>query len=114
MIKFETVKKFSELKLEGITIEVECRDGQPFSITFLDGAGHLIRVARGDYSGMSIMLPEKPKMIKRWAVRGDVYGMKADEVFESEYEAQKRCDFLNSCCNVNTLKPVEISVPEPE
>lgn len=110
-MNYESVKKPSDLKLEGITIDVEMRDGAPYAVTLTDAKGGHVKIVRNDYS-MSILVPAKAKRVKRWAVRGEVRGLKVDENFEEKYQAQQRCDDLNDIGE--GFKPEEIEVDEAQ
>jgi hypothetical protein len=103
----------SQLTLEGITIELDFVNDSPKSITFKDATGRLVRVATdSEYSSIHVTVPAQPKMVDRWAVKGNVCKLSVDETFEYEHEANSRKEELSYADSSAKLEVSKVSVPE--
>jgi hypothetical protein len=117
-MNYDSVKISSEVKLEGVTVDIEKRAGNVNSITFTDAAGNTVKVAKDSYSEIAILVPAKPKKETKYAVAGKVLGIaEHKEVFDTQYDAQAR---LNEILKENNypdkdagleVKPVEVEIP---
>ena len=88
-MKFKTTLKESDLKLDGIDVQVELRDSSIGSITFTDKSGKVIKVI-GEY-GFKACVKAPPMMVKKWRLSGKFAGMvDVCEDFDNDYDAKDR------------------------
>ena len=109
-MNFDRVKLFSKVALTGVTLDFETRDGTLQSVTITDAKGAVLKIAKDDYS-IAALVPAVPKMRKRWAVRGEVNGLKCDERFDDQWSADQRANGLKDLGEGFTVSEVE--EPEP-
>ena len=107
-MKWKTVKKDSELALEGITIERETHDTHSRQVTFTDAKGNKVRVT-ADY-GMNIVVPAPPEMVTRYRLTGSYKGLAVSETFEYEHEANDRLREFSDA-EEDGLKVEKVEVP---
>lgn len=113
-MKFERVKKVSEIQLEGITIEVDQTDSTINHVTLTDAKGNLVRFGVVSFNFV-VEVPAKPKTVKRFQVEGTVVGaMMVPEVYEYLSMAQDRVNTLRRETEVHSLQIVEVDVLEAE
>lgn len=63
-MKFKSVKKASEIKLDGVKIELDTVDGSIKGLTITDAKGNLLRVAERSYS-LYVEVPAPPETEKK-------------------------------------------------
>ncbi len=93
---FERIQQVSDIRLDGIKVEVERRDGAIIALTLRDSAGHTLRIASGStYDGVQVLVPAAPKQILRHFVTGvRKDGSRVEERFNDYYAANTRRDQL--------------------
>lgn len=90
-MNLQTIKKADEIKLAGISAELENRDGSLFSVTLTDANGTFVKVSQGRYSDIQIMAQAPPKKIKKFALTGKLLGIAPfSEQFDDEFAASTR------------------------
>jgi hypothetical protein len=88
-MKFTTVKKDSQIKLAGITVETEYRDASLYVITLRDANGGMVRISGG--YGITTLVPAIPAMVKRYRLSGKFGGLvDVCEDFGNEHDAKAR------------------------
>lgn len=90
-----TVKKDSEIKLDGVTVEVTRKDGGAVAVTVRDCVGGVLLVQLGQYGGLDVMVPAPPEKVTRWEVTGKIKGIAFRELFKEEYKALGRIGDFN-------------------
>lgn len=111
-MELRTIKNANEAKLKGITIEVERRDGQFYAVTLRDEAGGFLRIAKNDYSSVSVYVPQEPKEVTKFRVQGEIAGVKVDEVVADKYAGERRADELKEASSIADVKVVETKETE--
>ncbi len=110
-MRWKSVRKNSELGEIASVFEIEWQDEVPKSVTFQDpGSGQTVRVIAGQYSGISILVPEPPKtkevwVVSAWLDEATKYYME----YDNQFDAQKRVDDLRanySSLEKSGLKPL--------
>jgi hypothetical protein len=102
-----TVKKDSDIKLAGVTAEIERADGNIRAVVLKDAAGGMV-VIRGDY-GVSVQVPAPPTMVKKWKLTGSLKGLKYEEFFDSKYSADVRATELEDFESKGDVSEVEVA-----
>ena len=90
-MQLKSIKRASEIVLDGIAVEIEMRDGSLHAVTFTDKSGNFCKVAKSDYSTMSAYIAAPPTKVKKFQLSGtleDVSPVK--EVFDDEWTANNR------------------------
>jgi hypothetical protein len=87
-MKFERIKKDSQLTLNGVTFETEYHDSALQGVTMRDAAGNVVRLALNSYS-LYALVPAKPTVVKRHRVAGTVAGFPVEQFFENDYDATR-------------------------
>jgi hypothetical protein len=91
-----TKKEQSSLMLAGVTIEVDFVNESAKAIMLRDSEGRMLRVASdSEYSSLSLLVPQPPKMVDKWKLAGVVLGLKVEEFFDDEWAAKNRLDSLS-------------------
>lgn len=110
-MKYTSIKKDSELSLNGISITVDRTDSGINSITFDDGLGGVIRCRMENY-GWKVEVPAPPEMIEKYLLQGRVFGLEVREYFDSISKANERLDFFqNNSNDTCKLEVSSVSVP---
>ena len=90
-MNMQTVKKESEIKLDGLKVEITRKDGTAMGITLRDGnGGTLVIQSNGWGNGIDVLVPAPPKKVDRWAVKGSIKGVAFCELFDEEHKALTR------------------------
>lgn len=116
-MNYVTVKHASDIKLAGITVNLEHVNNSLKVVTLTDGKGGLCRFSAGNYESANVTVPAPPKKETRYVLRGElpVVGAIVKQFTEkceadaakSEIEATYRNDL-----NLKITKE-EIEVTEP-
>lgn len=88
-MKLQSTTKQSDLKLDGIDIQLEMHNSSVGQLVFTDKSGKTIKIV-GTY-GVSVLIPAPPKMTEKWELSGkfdDLVDVK--ETFDTEYDANDR------------------------
>lgn len=90
-MKFKSVKKASELKLDGVDFQIELLDKQLNSVTLTDKSGNVVKFSKHGYSDFAAFVPQPPEMVKKFELRYTLalIGDKT-ELFDEKYEAESR------------------------
>lgn len=107
-MKWTRMTKPSEVKLEGVTLDIDQTNNSITAITAKDASGNQVKFSLDSYN-LYILVPAAPKMVKKWALRGEYKGLQVDELFEYEHEANSRRYELGDELTVS-----EVEVPEEE
>lgn len=100
------VKHNSEVELAGVTVEIDKTDTTLNCITLTDANGNTARIRMSSYS-MYLEVPAKPKLVKKFAVKGTFRGIDVNEVFDNQYQAEDRSAELD-----REVEVTEVEVPE--
>lgn len=89
-MKYQSVKKQSEIQLEGVTVEIEKVDNSTRAVIITDAKGQQLRIAYASYC-MEVLVPAAPEMEKVYIVKGKVGEVNVpEETFTDSYEAEQR------------------------
>lgn len=95
-MKLKSVKNASELKLDGVKVELAELDGSLQSVRFEDAAGHVVVVSMNHYA-LHAAIPAPKATVTKYRLHGTlgkVLGA-VDATFDSQREAEARRDELN-------------------
>jgi hypothetical protein len=68
-VKLESLEKGEKVRLDGIAVEVQYEDGSPQIVKLRGKSGQMYVIRTSQYgSGLKIMRPAKPKLVKRHQV----------------------------------------------
>lgn len=112
-MKMITAKAASDIKLIGITVELEIVDGSPKAAILTDANGNTVKFTQESYSGFRAYVAAPPEMVTKYRLQGEVLGLAVDETFEKEHEAMHRRNQLASGMYNEpelTITPVEVEV----
>lgn len=114
-MEFTSIKNKSEIVLKGVTVEIERHDAVVRAVTLTDANGSVLKINHGDYSGLKVLVPTKPKQVEKFSVAGTVCeNVKVDEVFDTEYEAKHRAECLRDQATATlTVTPVTVEEDIP-
>lgn len=106
MIKYVRMEKDNDFEQTGVKI----LDLAPNSVTLQVGDKTPFRIDV-QYSDIRVMLPAKPKMVKKYTVSGTYEGLEFCDYFESKFDAEQK---INSFCFEirENFKVKEIEVAE--
>lgn len=111
-MKFKSVKKASEVTLEGITVELDTVDGSIKGVILTDAKGNTLRVIERTYS-LFVEVPAPPEMEKKYRLSGNLLGLPVNMNFDSKYEADAEQERLERGIrgDESELKVEEVEVP---
>lgn len=104
-MKFQTIKKDSEVFLNGVNVSIDRVDNSLRSITLTDDVGNVVKVQIASYS-MEILVPAAPKMVEKFMLKGNVCGLIVNEQFDDKYSAENRKNEIES----NTRSECELTI----
>jgi hypothetical protein len=115
-VKLVTVKSPETIKLKGVTLDWRVEDKQPVSVTITDRRGRTITIAKGESytAGLKVYEPEPVQTEERFALVGEVSGVKVKGLFASEREAKDAMFDLNNgrSGDALTIQPVAVPVDD--
>lgn len=109
-MKWQRIKKHSDIKLGGVRVEIEEVDRSVKSVTLTDAAGNQMKVALDGYS-MIAMVPAQPEMKDAWLLSGTYKGLQVREYHESEYAATSRRAELGHSDEL-TIEKIKVAVDD--
>jgi hypothetical protein len=90
-MNYTTIKNAAEIQLQGISVELEKRDGSNHAIVLRDANGGFLKITAS--YGISVLGPAAPKMVKKFRLSGKFAGLvDVLEDFDSEYDAKAKLD----------------------
>lgn len=116
-MRFVEAKTEREVVLDGIEVEIDTKDGGVTSVTLRDAAGHVVRIQKDGYSGLDVLIPAPPVIVKRYRLAGRIPGVNESvlEYHEYEHQAKSRRDAIDAAVRVeHSLTITEVAVPEEE
>ena len=87
-MKWVSIKSASDVKLEGIKVDIEQVNNSLSAVIFTDAKGHTCKIVLQSYS-MLFVMPEPPKLEDRWLVAGKYDGDEMRKLFDDEYTARE-------------------------
>lgn len=114
-MKLITAKTASEIKLNGIKVELEMVDGTAKSATLTDADGNIVKFTQENYAGFRAYVAAPPEMKTQWRLEGEVLGVKIDESFDEQYLAMDRRNQLASALHNEpefTITETQVEVAE--
>ena len=111
-MNMKSVKKATEIKLADIAVEIHTKDTSITGVTLKDCIGGSLTIqANGWGSGIEVLIPASPAMVKRWSVAGKLKGIAFDETFEHEHEALARMTVIG--VEADPCELTQVEMPEP-
>jgi len=107
-----TVKKISDVKLEGVTAEATVVDGYTKSVTLTDRNGTILRLALEGHSTLAVTTAAPPVTEQRHAVHIKVLGIEAVEHFANSYEATSRADHVRAEGGEAEVEEVTVTIDD--
>ena len=114
-MNFETVKKTSDVRLEGVSVDFEIHDKGIRSIVIADRAGNLVKIMRGESYNetLRVLVPEQPKPVKVHVLAGKLLGITPfREEFEQQYEADSRLSAIKSETGIYDAEKLGLAITE--
>lgn len=112
-MKFKTIKKASDVTLEGIKVEFEMLDGSVKGLTLTDSKGSLLRVMERGYN-ICVEIPAPPETENKWKLSGTLLGLPVEKVYDNDWEAKEEQGRLERACREesdSSLKVEQIAIP---
>lgn len=111
-MKLVSAKKSSEVKLNGINVELTIVDGAIKGVTFADADGSIVKCEVDTYS-FKILVPAPTEYVKKYRLLGTFCDVVVDKVFSDKWGADqdKRLMEENSMFGKTALEIEEIDVP---
>lgn len=112
-MKFKSVKKASEVTLDGVRVEFDMVDGSIKAVTLTDPKGNVVRCAERGYN-FYVEVPAPPETEKKFKLSGTVLGLPVEKVFDERHEADDELRRLESDVRGDdniALKIEQIEVP---
>lgn len=114
-MNYTTIKNAAEIQLQGISVELEKRDGSNHSVVLKDSDGGFLKITAS--YGISVLGKAKPVMVKKWRLAGKFAGLlDVSEDFDSDYDAKTRLQEYESKHSGKDsevgLKIEQVEVPE--
>jgi hypothetical protein len=106
-MRFVTVKRATEIKLEGVKVSLDIVNGLQKGILLSDGKGGVLRVRLMGCSDLSIEVPAPPEVEKKHKLTGWVLGIPVDKTFDHQHEAQREQMKLEEAAPGTALLKVE-------
>lgn len=114
-MKFDSVKRADQLKLDGVSFQLEFLDKELTQIVMTDGSGNIVKVAKNGYSYMQAYIPAKPEIEKKWRVSGSVGDIgKVQEDFKNQYDAESRKTAIESDFPYSDKVKIEVAEVDVE
>lgn len=116
-MRLTKVKTSGDIKLKGVTPEVDTVDGSLKRVRLTDAEGTCVEFCCDSYS-LSCSVKAPPKMVDKWRVSATPEGLPAIcELFDDQYAANnRRTDICSKITNLasDDVKVEKVSVEEPE
>jgi len=96
-VKFKSVKKTSEIKLDGVKVEFDMVDGSIKAVTLTDASGNVVRCAERGYN-FYVEVPAPPETEKKYRLHGSVLGISVEKTFDDEFTAKEEQRRLERSC----------------
>lgn len=93
---YKTVKKLTDIDIQGVSIDVERHNGAFKAVTIRDGGGRELRIASENGYGLSVLVPRQPDPVLRYFVVGERDGKPLEEKFSEDYAADARVHHLKA------------------
>jgi hypothetical protein len=107
-----SVNKPADIVLD-LDVDFEFADKSVNAVTIRDGKGNAVRILRGDYQALKVVVPEPPPMIDKWILEGTICNTPIREEFFDEQDANDRRRRLqNNCAEYDNLHVTKIKVPD--
>lgn len=111
--KYEQVKSSNDIQLKGIEAQVTVIDNQVKSVHLVDAEGHELLVRIDSYA-LSVSVPAKPKMVKRYRLKGTVLGLPVEQDYEYRHEAESRQRHFEDNTSDADREETKLSIEEVE
>lgn len=114
---FQRIKQSADAKLDGVTVSIERVNDSNQSVTFTDVTGRILKIAKGQYGELDVLIPAPPKKTKKYAVTGRLLGtLPVNETFAERYEADTRKGEIEKASDYSdkndlTVTEVEVDIP---
>jgi len=113
-MNLKTVKSAADMKLDGVKVDCEFRDGSLAACTLTDASGNLVRFALENYCVKAYVPAPNPKKTVH-VVTGKVRGIGTEirEQFDEPYEANSRRSEIEQAdvCDAVAVTTEEVEIP---
>ena len=114
-MNLKRIKKVSEIKLEGVTIDAEYHETNLHSVTITDSKGSLVKISKTDYSEIGMFVTAPPTKVKKWAVTGKLMGIaEINETFDDQFTAGNRKSEIEKQLDYSDKAGIEVKEIEVE
>jgi len=110
-MKFTTVKKASEIQLEGYEVEFDHSDSSLNSVTILKDGDPVARFAMRSYT-LYAERQSDPVMVDRYKLHGSVCGLPVERLFERESDAERAKQKYEEASQLTELSIDGVKVPD--
>ena len=108
-MRFKTVKKSSEITLEGVKVELDFVDGALKAAHFTDPKGNTLRITERGYN-LYAEIPAPPETEKKYKLHGHVLDVPVEKIFDDEFEANQEKRRLEDEAARSELKVEKVEV----
>jgi len=107
--KWDRVKAAEDIALsDRIKVDIDMTGDTITSIVITDEDGRCLRVCKGDYSDMKVLVPATAE---RFKLHGTAFGAPFDLNIDSEHEAEERKAEIERCSTDAKLEITKVKVP---
>lgn len=86
-MRLQTIKKDSDLVLEGVKFDVQWSDGNIAQVLATDAKGNLVAFKVESYS-FKALVKAPPKKVKKFLLAGTVAGVPVESFYDDKYDAE--------------------------
>ena len=106
--KWVQVKSPSDIALNGVTVELDWTNNNIVGLKVIDEAGNVLRVTKGDYSEMRVLVPQT---VEKYRLQGTVFDSPFQQDFDDEYAAENRKNEFGELGDKAVLAINKVKVP---
>jgi hypothetical protein len=100
-------KSPSDVTLEGVDLELDWDGSTINGVTLRDPKGNVLRIIKGEYSGMRAMVSAT---VEKYRLKGVALGIDIDQVFDTENDAERRKDEITDVSDKAQLVVEKVKV----
>ena len=112
-MRMKTVKAANEIRLAGISVELEIVDGVIKGCTLIDGDRGVARFTIRNWSDFHVEIPEPPTMVERFIVRGSMFDASITKTLKTSGEAHVFAEQIRSVGGVAEIESAQVADDVP-